>query len=45
MTLSKNPFVDGAESEWAQAARACRILTPVERGLVGQKSLCRCNLW
>jgi hypothetical protein len=42
---SKNPFVDGAGSEWAQAARACRILTLVERGQVGRKSPCRCNPW
>src|SRR5713101_4964528 len=42
---SRNPFVSGAGSEWAQAARACQILTLVERGQVGRKSLCMCNLW
>jgi hypothetical protein len=43
--LSRNPFVDGGGSEWAQAARACQILTLVVRVQVGRKSLCMCNLW
>ena len=41
----RNPFVDGAGSEWAQAVGACLILTPVARGQAGRKSLCMCNLW
>jgi hypothetical protein len=42
---SKNPFVDGGGSEWAQVARACPILTQMVRGQAGRKSLYMCNPW